>query len=181
MFIDEEIMQLNGREVLLRNARPEDAQTLIDFLRVACSETRYLMREPEEVNLTIEQEINFIEEHNRSEQNLLILVYVDGEYAGNCSFEAKTSSKRCMHRVDMGIALYQKYIGNGLGYILINRLIKMAKNCGFEQIELNVVEGNERAINLYKKVGFVEYGRFPNANKYKDGTYSDTIWMMKYL
>ena len=181
MFIEEEIMQLNGHEILLRNARPEDAPMLIEFLRVTCGETRYLMKEPEEVQLTIEQEISFIEEHNKSEQNLLILAFVDGEYAGNCSFEAKTISKRCMHRVGMGIALYQKYIGNGLGRILIQKLIKIAKDCGFEQMELDVVDGNERAINLYKNVGFVEYGRFPNADKYKDGTYADTIWMMKYL
>lgn len=181
MLIDEEIMKMNGHEILLRNARSEDAQILIDFLRVTCGETRYLMKEPEEVNLTIEQEISFIDGHNNSEQNLLILAFVDGEYAGNCSFEAKTSSKRCMHRVGMGIALYQKYIGKGLGYILINKLIKVAKDCGFEQIELDVLEGNERAINLYTKVGFKEYGRFPNADKYKDGTYADTIWMMKYL
>jgi len=86
-----------------------------------------------------------------------------------------------MHRVGIGIALYQKYIGNGLGRVLINRLIKVAKDSGFEQIELDVVEGNERAISLYKSVGFIEYGRFPNANKYEDGTYADTIWMMKYL
>ena len=139
------------------------------------------MKEPEEVHLTIEQEISFIEGHNKSEHNLLILAFVDGDYAGNCSFEAKNSSRRCMHRVGIGIALYQKYIGNGLGRVLINRLIKVAKDSGFEQIELDVVEGNERAISLYKSVGFVEYGRFPNANKYEDGTYADTIWMMKYL
>ena len=52
---------------------------------------------------------------------------------------------------------------------------------GFEQIELEVVEGNERALHLYKKLGFEVYGTFPKNMKYKDGTYADAYWMMKKL
>ena len=59
--------------MLLRNARSEDAQILIDFLHVTCGETRYLMKEPEKVHLTIEQEISFIEGHNKSD---IIFLYL---------------------------------------------------------------------------------------------------------
>lgn len=46
---------------------------------------------------------------------LLILAFVDGEHAGNCSFECKAGSRRASHRAGIGIALLQKYIGFGLG------------------------------------------------------------------
>lgn len=42
--------------------------------------------------------------------------------------------------------------------------------------DLNVLPGNERAIRLYKKVGFVEEGRLKQAI-FKDGEYIDLIHM----
>lgn len=44
---------------------------------------------------------------------------IDGEYAGNCSFESKSGSRRVSHRAGIGIALYQKYTGLGLGRIIL--------------------------------------------------------------
>lgn len=181
MLIDEERLTLNGHEILLRSATAEDAQMLIDYLRTVCGETRFLMKEADEVNLTVEQEINFIEGHNRAPDGLLIIAFLDGEYAGNCSFDSKAGSKRNAHRAGLGIALYQKYTGYGLGRILMEKMIKYAKKLGYEQMELTVVQGNERAIGLYKSAGFEECGRIPNANKYDDGTYADDIFMVKKL
>ena len=81
----------------------------------------------------------------------------------------------------MGIALFQKYTGMGIGKILIEKLLQIAKEKGFEQMELEVAAENERAVHLYKKLGFQIYGTFPDNRKYKDGTYGDTFWMMKKL
>lgn len=181
MLVNEEYLTLNGHEILLRNAKNEDAQMLIDYLRIVCGETRFLMMEADEVKLTEEQEIKFIEEHNRASRDLLILVFVDGEYAGNFSYEANSSSRKNAHRAGMGIALFQKFTGMGLGRVLMDRIIKYANESGFEQMELTVVSNNERALRLYKSFGFEECGRLPNANKYDDGTYSDDIFMVKHL
>lgn len=181
MLVDEERFALNGHEILLRNAKKEDAQIMIDYLRTVCGETRFLMREADEVKLTVEQETSFIEEHNNAARDLLILAFVDGEYAGNCSYKAKSASRRNAHRAGMGIALFQKYTGMGLGRVLMDRMLKYAKESGFEQIELTVVSANERAVRLYMGFGFEECGRIPHANKYDDGTYSDDIFMIKKL
>ena len=88
---------------------------------------------------------------------------------------------RYQHRASMGIALYQKYTGLGIGKVMIENLLTIAKEKGLEQIELEVVADNERAIALYKKLGFQIYGTFPDNMKYKDGTYADVYWMMKKL
>ena len=60
-------------------------------------------------------------------------------------------------------------------------LIKIAKEKGIEQLELEVVADNDRAIALYKKIGFEKMGTFPHNMKYKDGTYADAYWMVKIL
>ncbi|MBO4501295.1 MAG: GNAT family N-acetyltransferase, partial [Clostridia bacterium] len=100
------------------------------------------------------------------------------EYAGNCSFDGRTVSRRVKHRAEIGIALFQKYTGFGLGRLMLTELLKTIKEQGFEQAELTVVSGNDRAYRLYESLGFKECGRIPRANKYADGTYSDEIFMI---
>ena len=181
MIFTEEKYELNVKEILLRSATPADADTLIDYLKTVTGETRFLMTYPDEVRYTTDEEVKFINSHNESEKCLLILAFVDGEYAGNCSFEGRASSRRVRHRADIGIALFQKYTGFGLGRLLLEVLLKNMKVQGFEQAELEVVGGNDRAYHLYESLGFKECGRIPGANKYDDGTYSDEIIMVKPL
>jgi ribosomal protein S18 acetylase RimI-like enzyme len=64
---------------------------------------------------------------------------------------------------------------------MLQTVLEIAKSCGYEQAELEVIATNEPAIYLYKSFGFEIYGRFPRNMKYMDGTYVDTYWMMKVL
>ena len=41
----------------------------------------------------------------------------------------------------------------------MNACIECARNAGYVQLELNVVAENTRAIAMYERAGFVEYGR----------------------
>lgn len=178
MFLSEETYILDGRNILLRSAREDEAQMLIDYLKVVTNETRFLMCEPDEIRYTQKQEEQFIRAHNEAKDALLILAFVDGEYAGNCSFESMAGSRRASHRAGIGIALFQKYTGFGLGRLMLKRLLAEIQHQGFEQAELTVVGGNTRAYHLYESLGFKECGRIPNANKYDDGTCSENILMV---
>lgn len=181
MHIKEEKYNLDGREVLLRNPRLDEAQMLLNYLKTVTGETRFLMCGSEEVQYTIEQEEDFIRDHNDSGDKLLLLAFVDGEYAGNCSFEGKAGSRREAHRVGIGIALFQKFTGQGLGKLMLKKLVEEAGKKGYEQAELTVVDGNTRAYRLYESIGFKECGRIPRANKYEDGSYADDIVMVMEL
>ena len=181
MILAEEKYILNDKEVMLRSARLDEAQMLIDYLKTVTGETRFLMCEPNEIEYTRSQEEQFIKSHNESKDALLILAFVDGEYAGNCSFESRSGSRRVSHRAGIGIALYQKYTGFGLGRIMLNVLLREIKKSGFSQAELTVVDNNKRARHLYESLGFTQCGRIPNANRYDDGAYSDDILMVLQL
>jgi RimJ/RimL family protein N-acetyltransferase len=91
------------------------------------------------------------------------------------------SYKRYAHRCEVAIALYQEYCGRGIGKIMMNTILETAKNLGYEQAELEVIAGNEKAILLYKKCGFEKSGVFPNSMKYANGQYTDSYWMVKKL
>ena len=180
MILKEERLTLNGHEILLRSAKPDDASMLKDYLKTVSGETRFLSKEADEVTITDEQEAAFIEKMS-SPRNLLIIAFFDGEYAGNCSFDTNGESRRNAHRAGLGIALFEKFTGKGLGSILMEKALKCAKELGYTQMELTVVSANERAKKLYESFGFKEYGRLPNANKYDDGTFSDDIFMLRSL
>lgn len=170
-----------GREVILRAATPEDSADLIQYLKVTCGETPYLIREPEEVTITPEEEESFIKAKLDSDKELMLIASIDGKHIGNCSLMSLASYKRYSHRCDVAIALYKEYCGCGIGKAMLETVLKVAVNAGYEQAELEVVAENKDAIALYEKLGFKKYGTFPDSMKYSDGTYVDSYWMMKKL
>lgn len=181
MILPEEEHILNGQSIVFRSPTPEDADMLIKYLKTVTGETRFLECESDEVALTTESEIEFINAHNASDTNLLMLAFVDGEHAGNCSFRGIGASRRNKHRAALGIALYDKYTGLGLGRLMMARMLRIVSSQGFEQAELIVIGGNDKAYHLYESLGFVETGRVPHANKFDDGSYADDIYMVKSL
>ncbi len=181
MVLKDEIYKLNGKTVTLRAPQPEDGKMLVEYLKTVCDETPYLSQYGDEVKLTEEDELKFIETRNKSETGYLILVFEDGEFAGNMSFERIGTSRRAKHRASIGIAYFQKNTGHGLGKLTLTRLLELIKEMGYEQAELTVLEGNERAKHLYESLGFKEMGRISKANKYDDGTFRDDILMVAEL
>lgn len=182
MLIDEKIVKLkNGQLCILRNSKPNDAIQLVEYLKATAAETDFLLKYPEEVRITAEQEKEFIESLNGSKRDLMIIAEVDGEVAGNCSFSPVGGKTRVRHRCSIGIALYKKYWGLGIGRELMSLLLQSAKECGYEQAELEVVSKNERAVALYEKIGFERVGERPKAMKHKDGSYDSNIIMVKQL
>lgn len=69
--------------------------------------------------------------------------------------------------------LYKKYQGLGLGYMLLSKAIKCAKQDGFSEIYLDTLSTSERAIRLYRSVGFEETSR------YNDNQLADVFMVMK--
>ena len=181
MIIEQQKLNVNGSEILLRCANEDDAEMLLENFKKVSGETPYLLMAPDEINLTVEQEKRFIGINNSDGNKLLLLAFVDGRYAGNCSFAGKSASRRQAHRASFGIALLQEFTGRGLGGIMIEKLLCEAKRAGFEQMELEVYSENVRARKLYKRLGFTECGRIPDAIKFPDGTAFDEIRMFKKL
>ncbi len=172
----EERWVIPGREITLRSADVEDAEMFLDYVKAVTGESRFLICESDEVTDTAEGERDRIKGLMETDEALLMLVYVDGDYAGGCSFEGVPGTRKSKHRAQIGIALLQRYTGFGLG-----RLLRIMRERGFEQAELTVTSDNARAIHLYESLGFEACGRIPNANKYDDGTYSDDVLMVMPL
>ena len=175
------IKDKKGRDVLLRSAEEKDAEALIDYMKITAAETPFLLREPDEISLTIEQEQAFIKAKKDSENELLLIAETGGRHIGNASLMSAGGFKRYRHRCEIAIALYQEYCGLGIGKAMLEMVFDIAKKAGYEQAELEVIANNKPAIALYEKLGFQKYGTFPDNMKYADGSYVDAYWMMKKL
>lgn len=170
-----------GRTIILRNAEVSDSENLMKYMKVTTAETPFLIREPDEFCLTLEQEEAFIKGCIDHERELMLIATINGEHIGNCSLMSIGAYRRYHHRCEVAIALYQKYCGFGIGKIMLETVLSVAKELGYEQAELEVIRNNVNAVKLYKGLGFSEYGTFPDNMKYADGTYADAVWMMKKL
>lgn len=177
----EQRTEIRGREYIFRSAREEDAERLVTYLKQTTAETPYLLREPEEVTLTVEQEKSFIRTKEAAERELMLLCFDGEKHVGNCSVMAAGGFARQAHRCEVAIALYQKYCGRGIGRKMLETALDRARQMGYEQAELDVVSTNETAVRLYEKLGFKQYGVLPHSMKYRDASYADCVWMMKDL
>ncbi len=112
---------------------------------------------------------------------LAITCYIDGEIAGNCEINFRGGIKTA-HRATVAIAILKEYWNFGIGSAMFAELISAAESrLETEIVELEFVEGNDRAKALYEKYGFKIVGERPNAFKLKDGRLLKEYFMQKKL
>lgn len=181
VFEERSLKDKLGRTIVLRNARPEDAEDLIRYLKTTSAETPYLIREPEEITMTDTKERQLIQAKIDADRELMLVAFLDGKHVGNCSLMSIAPYKRYKHRCEVAIALYKEYCGCGIGKAMLQMVLDVAQKVGYEQAELEVVAENKDAIHLYEKLGFEKHGTFPDSMKFADGSYMDAYWMMKKL
>ena len=72
-------------------------------------------------------------------------------------------------------------MNKGIGKKMMHECIKWCEEKGVEQLELEVVTQNNRAVSMYENLGFQIYGTKKYALKYGDGTYADEYYMILFL
>ena len=170
----------DGREAILRSPQIDDATQMLEYLRTTASETEFVIRYPEECDESVAQETAFLQKIIESPLNMMILCEVDGKVAGNCQLMLHGRLKT-KHRAGVAIALTREFWGLGIGTAMFEEMIRVAREHGIRQMELEVIEGNERAMALYRKMGFEVAAAKPDAIRLKDGTLLKEFIMIKKL
>lgn len=172
MIIDSfEFILKDGRTATVRSPKEEDCQAMLDYLVQSADETEFIIRYPEECGIyTVEKEKAQFERINQSDNEAMLVCFVDGKIAGNCNIMWRKFLK-VKHRANVAIVLLKEYWNLGIGTRLFQELLRIAENNqDLIQIELDFIEGNTRARALYEKMGFRITGMKPNAIRLKDGT-----------
>jgi ribosomal protein S18 acetylase RimI-like enzyme len=79
-------------------------------------------------------------------------VTTEAEISAQCGSEEKVAPTK--ETIWLGVAVSEKYIGLGLGVMMMNQLISFAKHERLREIKLSVDNDNVAAIKMYEKLGF---------------------------
>ena len=180
VFPEKEIRLKDGRTALLRSPLPSDAEAALEYMKITAAETPFLLRTPEEVTLTVADEEKYLARVADDPNTVSVFCFVDGVLAGNCNISRKTKQKN-RHRASIGIALKQQFWNLGIGTALFAEMIAIAESWGLMQLELEVFEHNDRAMGLYRKMGFETVSFVPNAIRMQDGRFVKEFLMVKSL
>ncbi len=89
---------------------------------------------------------------------------------------------RCGHTANASYGVAKSARGKGVGEQLVRDSLAAGKALGFRILQFNaVVKTNERALCLYKKLGFTPLGVIPGGFYMKDGHFEDIIPFYKEL
>ena len=167
----------DGRTLILRDPKLEDAQELLDFLKIVGAETDFLLCDENGIDgLTLAGEQGWITDTLKAPNTKMFVGVVDGEIVLVCDVRA-AARKRVAHSAGVAISIKRAYWGLGIGGIAMQAMIGFAKSTGvLRSLSLEVREGNDRAHALYERFGFVEIGRHKARINIR-GTYYDEILM----
>ena len=146
-----------------------------------------LQHNPEAFGSTYEREVEFplvlVGERLRPEQDRFVLGAFDEEGAlvGMVVFMRETGAKFSHKGNVFGMYVTPESRGEGVGKLLLEELIRLAKQCeGLEQVNLAVVSDNIPAKRLYSSFGFEVYGVERKALKWM-GQYFDEDLMVLHI
>ena len=161
MNYSKSILTKDGRECLIRAATADDAEAMLDVFIKTHEETDFLASYADETSMTVESERKFLDGLEKSENEVEVMAFIDGKAVGTAGINKIGSKSKTSHRAEFGVCVLKDFWGLGIGRALTEICIECAKKAGYAQLELEAVAENASAIELYKNVGFVEYGRNP--------------------
>ena len=146
-------------EFEIRPVGPADAEQMLAYLKRIGGESDNLTFGPEGIPFTVEKERAFLQARAEDPRSVMLGVWHGGELIADGSVTAL--SRRMSHRGELGIAVAKKYWNRGVGSMLMEQLIRFAKEAGLEWLDLDVRSDNAAAIHLYEKFGFRRVGTRP--------------------
>lgn len=160
MKYSKDVILKNGKHCLIRDAVGDDAQEVLNVFLATHEQTDYLSSYRDETTFDAEFEKKFLSDIEDSDEEIYLCAVVDGHIVGTASVFSIGVNK-IKHRAEFGIAIDKDYWGIGIGRALTTACIDFSNSVGYSQLELEVVSDNTGAILLYRKMGFVEFGRNP--------------------
>ncbi|MEI4828758.1 GNAT family protein [Bacillus sp. FJAT-53711] len=166
--------------MFIREATEKDAEGILYIRKSIISQNEFFLVTSEEFHVDIEMQRKKI--ITNSQQGGVTFVAEDGERIVGFLVFTRNSMKRLNHTGSFGIGILDNYRNQGIGTKMLLQLIDWSKTQdGIEKICLGVLSTNERAINVYEKIGFKEEGREKRQIKFKNGQYADNVMMALYL
>jgi RimJ/RimL family protein N-acetyltransferase len=165
----------NGETIILRPVDEKDAQDIIKHVETIVKAGRYLQKEEPR---SLEEEIKFILE-TRLKGNMYTAVERKGKVVGIARV-LKGELEMKKHTGIFRTWIHPESQGLGIGKQVMNYTLRWGRTNNFHKLWLTVFSGNEKAVMVYEKAGFIIEGRQKN-QAIIDGKFEDEIFMAYFF
>ncbi len=174
-------MLKNNRKIIIRPIQKEDVEGVWQNFNAVVAEKIYL---PVYTPVFSRWEkTNWFKEIHMGHNFCLVAIdpkqFPDKQVIGQITVE-DIPWEAAEHVGQLGIIVRQLYRNQGLGYLLIQEAIKMARQKGKKKLVLTTLASNNRGVFLYKKCGFEQVGRYRKQYLILD-KYEDEIIMENWI
>ncbi|GMO00566.1 GNAT family N-acetyltransferase [Parageobacillus thermoglucosidasius] len=163
----------------IRHVTVDDAEALAHLILQVEKESEFMLFEAGERTLDAEQQRGQIEAMQNEENSTILMAEAEGKLVGYLAARGGRA-RRNKHTVYIVIGVLASYRGKGVGTLLFTELERWARTKGIHRLELTVVADNQRAISLYRKMGFEQEG-IKRHSLLINGKYVDEYYMAKLL
>jgi RimJ/RimL family protein N-acetyltransferase len=170
-----------GRNIIVRYPNLSDLNEMLRYINELSREKTFITYQGEQE--TLESEAQFLNSKLkgiRDKTSILLLVINNKKVIATAGIDMHDKTQN--HVGVLGISIAKNFRGDGIGKLLMDLIIKEAKKkiAAIKIVTLNVYSTNSIARNLYKKIGFIEYGILPKGI-IRGGKFEDTILMYKNI
>ena len=115
-----------------------------------------------------------VAENLARDENAILAIEEGSELVGAVGVARHRRNKFAHRAVVWGVFVDPAHRGRGLGAILLARAIELARGWpGIEYVDLSVSDGSPEARVLYERLGFVVWGREPEATQVAGRRYDE--------
>jgi RimJ/RimL family protein N-acetyltransferase len=173
ILLAKQIVLKNGKHVVLKSPSPDDAQNILDHLKIVLAESYKSLNHPAGYwdQMPVEEERKILLDISASDRKFMIAAFADDRIVAvlGC-FGMNSEFFRHNGRIGMGIE--KAYQGQGLGEALLRYAVEAATENHFHRLDLTVRTFNQSAIALYEKLNFRRVGILKQV-AFIDGDYRD--------
>lgn len=171
----------SGQKLIIRYPMASDLNQVWHYINRISKEKTFITFQGEKISKKNEtQWLDSKIQQVRQKKCVVLFVFVENKFSGSSEITLKERTGR--HIGSFGITLAPEARGQGIGKLLMSLIISEAqkKLPGLKIITLECFANNEIALNLYRSLGFIEYGRLPKGLNYR-GSLVDEVMMYKII
>lgn len=170
-----------GLEVIIRYPGLDDTEKLLQYVNKLSKEKTFITLQGEEILL--DDETKYLKNQLKAindKKSVHLVVFCNDELVSASDISMMDKTRK--HVGNFRIAILKGFRGKGLGKLLMRLVLGEAKKelAELKIVTLEVYATNDTAQNLYRSLGFVEYGRLPNGI-IRNNNFDDEILMYKNI
>ncbi|MFD3449972.1 GNAT family N-acetyltransferase [Microbacteriaceae bacterium 4G12] len=163
--------------VRIREIKITDAEKFLSLCRQLDQETEFMMLEPNERNITVNEQEKQIQDMLDNKHSTILVAEKEGCLIGYVG-TYRENFNRCRHSAYVVTGILAAYRGRGIGTSLFKALERWTKDHNVHRLELTVMVHNKAGIALYKKSGFEVEGTKRHSLKIRN-EFIDEYYMSK--